>query len=52
MESSLDALKKIYVALGGDADNVKGCVLLSEVISLIAAQVEENRSTVGVAIVG
>jgi hypothetical protein len=39
---NLTALKKIYVALGGDADDVADMTLLSEVISAIAGKIAEN----------
>lgn len=40
---NLTALKRIYVALGGDADDVADCVLLAEVIEKIAEQIEKNN---------
>lgn len=39
---NLTALKKVYVSLGGDADDVADCVLLAEVIDKIAEQIEKN----------
>lgn len=39
---NLTALKKIYVALGGDADDVADMTLLSEVISAIADKITVN----------
>ena len=39
---NLTALKAVYVALGGDADDVADCTLLAEVIEKIAEQIAKN----------
>ena len=39
---NLTALKAVYVALGGDADDVADCTLLSQVIEKIAEQIAKN----------
>lgn len=39
MRSTVDALKALYVALGGDADDVAALTLIPDIINLIAALV-------------
>ena len=38
MNQTLDALKALYVALGGSADDVEGLTLIPEMINAIATQ--------------
>lgn len=37
MDNTLDALRKLYVALGGDADDVAGLVIIPDLINAIAS---------------
>ena len=43
MDGNVTALKHVFVALGGVADDVADCVLLAEVIEKIAEQIEKNN---------
>ena len=38
MDNTLDALRALYVALGGDADDVMNLVIIPELINAIATQ--------------
>ena len=38
MDNTLDALKNLYVALGGDADDVVNLVIIPDLINAIAIQ--------------
>lgn len=40
MLNTIDALKALYVALGGDADDVADLTIIPELIAAIATQVE------------
>ena len=42
MDNTLDALRNLYVALGGDADNVAELVTIPKLINAIAALVTGN----------
>lgn len=42
MDTTVDALKNLYVALGGDADDVENIVIIPDMINAIAAQVAAN----------
>ena len=39
MDNTLDALRGLYVALGGDADDVAGLVIIPDLINAISTQV-------------
>lgn len=39
---NVEALKKLYVKLGGDADDVSGITLISEMIEAISALVDSG----------
>ena len=41
MLNTIDALKALYVALGGDADDVADLVIIPELIAAIAEKVED-----------
>ena len=52
MDTTIDALKNLYVALGGDADDVEGVVLIPDMINAIAtvaADVAEDAAKGAVA---
>lgn len=38
MDNTLDALRALYVALGGDLDDVKNLVIIPDLINAIATQ--------------
>lgn len=38
MDNTLDALRNLYVALGGEAENVANLVIIPDLINAIAAQ--------------
>jgi hypothetical protein len=44
---TIEALKALYTALGGDADDVEGVTLIPDMILAIAAQVEANSKDAG-----
>lgn len=41
MPNTIDALKALYVALGGDADDVADLVIIPDLIAAIADKVED-----------
>ena len=43
MDNTLDALRNLYVALGGDADDVENLVTIPDLINKIAEQVTANK---------
>lgn len=47
MDNTIDALKALYVALGGEAANVANVVLIPDMINAIAAQVTANNTSGG-----
>lgn len=44
MDNTIDALKKLYVALGGTAADVADVVLIPDMINAIAEQVASNAT--------
>lgn len=38
MDNTLDALRNLYVALGGDADDVENLVIIPDLLNAIATQ--------------
>lgn len=44
METTVDALKRLYVVVGGAAADVANLNLIPEVISAIADQIERNKN--------
>ena len=42
MDNTIEALKNLYVALGGDADDVADIVIIPDMINAIAEQVAAN----------
>lgn len=44
---TIDALKALYTALGGNADDVANVTIIPDMILAIAAQVEANSKNVG-----
>jgi hypothetical protein len=44
MDKTIDALKALYVALGGTAEDVADLVIIPDVINAIAEQVTANAS--------
>ena len=44
MDNNVDALKALYVALGGDADDVANISLISEMIKAIATVVPTSSA--------
>ncbi len=44
MDKTIDALKNLYVALGGSADDVADVVIIPDMINAIATQVTANAS--------
>ena len=47
MDHTLDALRGLYVALGGDADDVANLVIIPDLINAIATQAATALSTAG-----
>lgn len=45
MLTTVDALKTLYTALGGNAEEVVNVVTIPDMISEIATQVETNRES-------
>ncbi len=43
MDNTIDALKNLYVALGGSADDVADVVIIPDMINAIATQVTANK---------
>lgn len=44
MDITIDALKNLYVALGGTADDVADVTIIPDMINAIAAQVTANKA--------
>lgn len=44
MDNTLDALRNLYVALGGDADDVADLVIIPDLINAIATHVASGRA--------
>ena len=44
MDNTLDALRNLYVALGGDADDVVNLVIIPDLINAIAALVTSGAT--------
>lgn len=44
MDNTLDALRALYVALGGQAADVADLVIIPDLINAIATQVAENAA--------
>ena len=49
MDNTLDALRKLYVALGGDADDVTDLVIIPDLINAIATQAASALATASAA---
>ncbi len=47
MDNTLDALRGLYVALGGDADAVANLVVIPDLINAIATQAATALATAG-----
>lgn len=47
MDNTLDALRGLYVALGGDADDVANMVIIPDIINAIATQAATALATAG-----
>ena len=47
MDNTLDALRGLYVALGGDADDVANMVIIPDLINSIATQAATALATAG-----
>lgn len=47
MDNTLDALRGLFVALGGDADDVANLVIIPDLINAIATQAATALSTAG-----
>jgi hypothetical protein len=47
MDNTLDALRGLYVALGGDADDVANLVIIPDLINAIATQAATALATAG-----
>ena len=47
MDNTLDALRGLYVALGGDADDVANMVIIPDIINAIATQAASALTTAG-----
>lgn len=45
MDNTIDALRNLYVALGGDSADVQNIVIIPDMINAIAAQVTANAAT-------
>lgn len=44
MDNTLDALRNLYVALGGDADNVVNLVIIPDLINAIALLISSGAT--------
>lgn len=44
MDNTIDALRKLYVALGGDADDVADLVIIPDLINAIAALIASGAT--------
>lgn len=44
MDNTIIALTNLYVALGGDADDVANITIIPDMINAIAAQVTANKA--------
>lgn len=44
MDTTVDALKNLYVALGGTASDVANITLIPDMVNAIAAQVSANNA--------
>ena len=49
MDNTLDALRNLYVALGGDSDDVAGLVIIPDLINAIATQAASALATASAA---
>lgn len=47
MDNTLDALRGLFVALGGDADDVANLVIIPDIINAIATQAATALATAG-----
>ena len=47
MDNTLDALRGLYVALGGDADDVADLVIIPDLINAISIQAASALATAG-----
>ena len=47
MDNTLDALRGLYVAVGGDADDVADLVIIPDLINAIATQAATALATAG-----
>ena len=47
MDNTLDALRGLFVALGGDADDVANLVIIPDLINAIATQAATALATAG-----
>ena len=47
MDNTLDALRALYVALGGDLDDVKNLVIIPDLINAIATQAATVTAAAG-----
>lgn len=44
MDNTIDALKNLYVALGGTADDVENIVIIPDMINAIATLISERAT--------
>ena len=44
MDTTVNALQNLYVAIGGDIDDVSNLVTIPDMINAIAEQVEANKT--------
>jgi len=44
MDNTIDALRNLYVALGGDADDVENLVIIPDLINAIAALITSGAT--------
>lgn len=44
MDNTIDALRNLYVALGGDSADVQNITIIPDMINAIAAQVTANAA--------